>query len=1230
MLGIAVAANGAALDWKAESGYRYAEVNPASTEKVGFRQVAPEVTGIFFTNQLSKAYAATNRILENGSGVALGDIDGDGWCDIYFCGLVGDNALYRNLGNWKFEDITREAGLVCPQEFSTGAVFADIDGDHDLDLLVNSIGGGTRLFLNEGARRFREANQAGLVRQYGCTSMALADVEGDGDLDLYVATYRTTNYKDAPPGVKPDIKKVDGKIVALPEDRFITLPSRLTEGVRMFEIGEPDLFYRNDGKGNFQPVSWTDGQFVDEQGKALTAPPPGWGLSVMFRDINADGAPDIYVCNDFMWSPDHVWINDSAGRFKAIDKLALRNMSMSSMGIDFADINRDGFEDFFVVDMLSRDPHARQRQRANLLKDEITLPIQDPEYRPEIVRNTLYLNRGDGTYAEIACLSGLEATEWSWCPIFLDVDLDGYEDVLITTGNLHDVLDADSARRAARQPGDNTAERRLKHLQTYPSLDRPNLAFRNQRDLTFADYSREWGFDFNGLSHGIALGDLDNDGDLDVVMNNMNSAAGVYENQCAAPRLAVRLKGVALNTRGIGAKTRVNGGVALQSQEMIAGGRYLSCDDAMRVFAGGSTNELTIEVAWRSGKRSVVKGVKANRIYEIEEATSTGPRTSSSAAAPMAADEDVRGPMPLFEDASHLLNHTHHEEPFDDFERQPLLPDRLSEQGPGVAWHDLNGDGCEDLIIGTGRGGQLAVFSNDCRGGFVALREAPFTNAVPRDLAGLVGWAPTPGAVTLMAAMMNYEEALTTNPAVRIYNLRARSVQEALGRQVASAGPLALADMDGDGHLECFVGGRVLPRGYPETVASRIYQNVGGQLRLHPQNTRLLETAGMVTSAVFSDLTGSGLPDLLLACEWGPIRVFRNEQGTLREITHELGFSKYLGRWNGITTGDFNGDGRLDVVACNWGRNTKYQRYMGRPWRLVFGDFNGDSAMHPIETFFDKARDKWLPWRDFETVAGTLPFVAERFTTFSAYGGASIEEILGEAGKAARELRLNTVDSMMFLNRTNSFEALPLPVEAQFAPAFGVTVADFNGDGAEDMFLAQNFFAVDVETPRYDGGRGLLLLGNGRGGFTSAPGQESGIKIYAEQRGCAAADYDSDGRTDLVSTQNGGQTKLYHNVGAKPGLRVRLKGPPANAAGVGAVLRLVASEVPGPAREIHAGSGYLSQDSAVQVLNLAKSNADASIKVSVRWPGGKTTLSEVPAGAKEIEIDQAANVKRVR
>jgi hypothetical protein len=596
--------------------------NLAST-RVGFTRLPPSETGLTFTNQIADIRAITNRNLLSGSGVALGDVDGDGRCDIYFCGLDNDNRLFRNLGAWKFQDITATAGVACPNQDSTGASLIDLDADRDLDLLVTGLGTGLRLFRNNGRGQFADHTvEAGLQSWAGSMSMAVADIEGDGDLDIYLVNYRPNTLKDIPNAKfqveyvrgKPVITQLNGIPTTRPDltNRFVLTPSG-----EVLEMAEADHLYINDGTGRFTLEPFTSGRFLDEDGKPLESPPLDWGLAAIFYDFTGDGAPELYVCND-LFPPDRIWLNDGGGKFRAVSRTAIRSTSAFSMGVDFADIDRDGDADFFVTDMRSRS-HVKQHVQVGEMSSMVTPPGL-VDIRQQKGQNTLQCNRGDGTFAEISWYAGVESSDWSWGPIFLDVDLDGWEDLLISNGNQYDVQNADVAREIEGLKAAN----RLNHqellglLRKYPRLASQKVIFQNQRNLTFRDQSTAWGFSGEEISQGMALADLDNDGDQDLVINNLFTAAAVYRNDCPAPRIAIRLAGAGKNPAAIGATLTVVGRGVRQTQQMIGGGRYLSGDEALRVFAMDESGGA-ITVKWRSGKISAIQDAKANHLYVIEE-----------------------------------------------------------------------------------------------------------------------------------------------------------------------------------------------------------------------------------------------------------------------------------------------------------------------------------------------------------------------------------------------------------------------------------------------------------------------------------------------------------------------------------------------------------------------------------------------------------------------------------
>lgn len=1209
----------AALAWEQRAGYREAALTVTGNAQPGFTLLRPEQTGILFTNQMSYARSEANQNLMNGCGVAAGDFDGDGRCDLYFAGTEGGNGLFRNQGDWHFANVTVRAGVGCENQASKGVVFADIDGDGRLDLLVNALGGPNACFRNLGDGRFTNVTAAaGITARAGGHSLALSDIDGDGDLDLYLVNYGELSILRS--GGQFSVRTVNGRPAVT--GRWAKRLKLI--GNRLIELGEADVLYLNNGQGTFTPVPWTDGTFRQADGTPLKSEPLDMGLSAMFRDLNGDGAPDLYVCNDFQ-TPDRIWINDGHGHFRALPDSAVRSTCHFSMGVDFADIDRDGFEDFFTGDMLSPAHALRMRQvgATNPAPDELTEVVD----RQQVRRNTLNVNRGDGTYAEIANFAGLDATDWTWSVVFLDVDLDGYEDLLTVNAHAYDTQDLDMQERAPSAQGTGMNRQIGKNLRDFPPLITPNYAFHNRGNRTFAESGRAWGFNSTNISHGIALGDFDNDGDLDVAVSCLWQPPLLYRNESTAPRVAVRLKGKAPNTRGIGAKVRLRGGpVPEQSQEIQAGGRYLSADEPMRVFAAGSASrDLLLEVRWRSGKLSTVRGVRANRIYEIDEA---GAENAPTAPPPAAAPT-------LFQDVSPSLAHRHVENPFDETARQALLYRSLTRLGPGVAWFDFDGDGLDELVIGGGLGSPVGVYRRTA-GNWTRSLPGGWPEVWPADTAGMAAWSPSSRERGLLWAPSNYRPGSGPAPALQWLTApvggtapkptRPGDLRDLVPLELenASPGPVAVADYDGDGDLDVFVGGRLLPGRYPEPARSGLWRNDGGRLVPDAASPAALRQAGLVAGAVWSDLDGDSYPELVLACEWGPVRVFGNARGQLREVTAEVGLSNHTGWWQGVTTGDLDGDGRLDIIAANWGWNSSYHRPSpDQPVTWYHGDVDDNGTWDLFETEVEAGR-LW-PRRNLLTLGEVMPWLRLRFPTHLAFSQADLAGVLGDKMGKARLVVATTLASTVFFNRGGRFEPVPLPDEAQYAPAFAVSVADADGDGWEDVFLSQNCFAVRPDEPRLDAGLGLWLRGAGQGKLHPLSAARSGVVIHHEQRGAALGDFDADGRVDLVVSQNDGPTRLFRNENARPGLRVRLSGPAGNPDGIGANIRLQFADRPGPPRELKSGSGYWSQDSLIAVL----ATPAAPTGIAVRWPGGRRTEGSIPTGAREVLVSYDGSVAAV-
>lgn len=1205
-LGAAACSDAGPGDWVDEGAFRWREVVPRGGG--GFRSMGAPRRGIDFLYDVDEAAGLENRILAEGAGVAIGDVDGDGLADLFFAGFGGPSRLYVNRGGWRFEDATERAGIDLEGVLVRGAALVDVDGDVDLDLVLTVHGAPNRLLVNDGTGIFTNVADAGFEAARGSTTPALADIDHDGDLDLYVANYKTRQADDALSDVQRgslhDLRPgPDGRIEVPPflaEHYRVEFDGRF---LRWWELGETDELYLNDGSGRFVEAPLAE-RFRDAAGRPVDDPLLDWGLVARFSDWDGDGDPDLYVANDFN-SPDGIWMNRGDGTFDAAPATAIRSTSLSSMAVEMSDVDRDGDLDILTTDMLARDPRARRMQRPAFA--EVPEPPGMIDARVQVNRNALQMNRGDRTFADVAHAAGIAASDWTWGALFLDVDLDGREDLLVTTGHLWNPLDADSNERVLRAPPGAIDWRRT--LAAFPPLPQPNAAFRALGDGSFEDVTGTWGWGTEAdISHGIAAGDLDADGDLDVVVTRLGEPPVLMRNESPAARVLVRLRGPVGNAHGVGAWIAAEGHPAgVQIDEIVAGGSYLSSSEPAAMFAVPADGSLRVTIDWPDGARSVVESAGPNREYIVRHPDLVPDRSTAGAAG------DSGGPaaetvVPLFEDVSSRLGHAHVETAFDDRARQPLLPVSLGRLGPGVSWLDADGDDDPDLVVGSGRGGPVVLLRN-LGGGFDAPRA--LTPALEFDATTSLPHRGPGGGLEIVIGASRYEAPPPADgPAAVAVPIGGGSApRPAAPGAAAATGPLAQADIDGDGDLDIFLGGRMIPGAVPLPADSRIFRNDGGELVFDASRSVPFRELGLVSGAVFTDIDGDGDPDLALAMAWGPVRLFRNEGGGFSEVTGAVGLAEPSGRWNAITAGDFTGDGRMDLVATGWGTNTDPPS----SYSLFHGDFDRDGRYDVIEAV--RTEVGWRPIRRRDEIQAGLPG-AGRFS-YEQFADATVERLLGPAFGSAGRIDVDDSRHTVFLNRGDRFEARPLPREAQWSPSLGVAVDDFDGDGAEDIVLSQNFYAVRPGTPRYDAGRGLLLRGDGEGGFTAVSGIESGIRVYGDGRGIATADVDGDRRVDLAVGVNGGQTRLFLNRTARPGIRVRLAGDAENPDAVGATMWLTfADGSRGPAREVRSGEGYWSRSDPAQIL----ARAGEPVAIHVRWPGGTVTEHPIPEGADDVEI----------
>ena len=1179
--------------WVIHEHYQVRPLQSLTGKGNGFTEIP---NAIAFSNRISTSALVTNRHFINGSGVAIGDVDGDGLSDIFLAGMEHHSQLYRNLGKWKFDDITLRANLGLVNPRATGALFVDVDSDEDLDLLTTSIGSGVQLFINDGAGNFVDQTAlSNLPQSGGATSMASADMDGDGDLDLYVGFYKDMTVKDIWP---PDELAFE-RVVEQIEDSFAVRPfwdeeyQLIQQGNRLMrtELAEPDRFFFNDGHGYFTEGSFTDGLFLDEDGVPLFENPRHWTLSVRFQDLNNDGFTDLYVCNDFE-SPDQLWWGSAEGIFRAASTLSLRKTSQSTMSVTASDVNADGYVDLFLADMLGS--HYGERQRQHFVVPPEVLSMGDIRARPQEMQNMLLLNRHDSTFAEVARMSGVAASGWTWSSSFTDVDLDGYPDLLLTTGHAYDAMDADAqiASRTSRRPWREV-------LLDFPDLDLQNIAFRNLGNATFEEVQDGWGLGvMPDVAHGMAFGDLDLDGDQDLVINRLDAPAGLFRNHAENDRILIRLRGRSPNIHGIGSTVRViTEGLPLQTQEIIAGGLYLSSSDPSLTFA--YAEGAHIEIQWPGGHLTRIDEVDPNQEYWIRqpETSPTLPTLSSSSA------------LPLFTTQSTSLHHE--ESKYPDFNRQPLLPHKLSQRGPALAAIDLDSDGDEDLIMGSGKGVPLQVSIN--QGGQFMDHQYLGTPSTG-DHSGIVALPKM-----IIVGMSNYERLpheVGDDSKIIMLSPDGQESEFSFGPQ--TPGPLALADFTGDGSLEVFVGGHFIPGQYPLQTSSSIFRVSEDGLVRDDQLSAPLENVGLVSGATVADFNGDGHTDLALATLWGPPHVFHNRgNGQLVPMTRSLGLGDYVGWWNGIASADFNADGRLDLIVTNWGQNLPYNQEL--PLRTYYGDIDNNSSIDLLDVQWTSELDAYGLVQDFQTLTHALPSLRQHIRSYTEFSQRSAEEIFSHVLTKTPYHEVNYWATTIFLNQGSHYEAVPLPPEAQWSPAFSPVPGDYNHDGRIDLFLSQNFFEVPSGYPRLDSGRGLLLLANESYQLIPVSGQQSGIRVYGSQRAAVAADFNMDGTLDLAVTQNAGPVIQFENQSTDTGLRIELRSSLPNEYGIGAVIRPEYRDgTIGAATAVVGGGGYWSQSSLHPLI----SPRNQIHKIHIRWTGGRDTSLVIPPNLQKITIRQ--------
>jgi enediyne biosynthesis protein E4 len=1050
-----------------------------------FTSIPASYSGISFSNDLNyteRLNPFTYHNFYNGGGVAAGDINNDGLPDLFFCSNQGSNKLYLNKGNFKFEDITDKAGVGSDGLWSTGVTFVDINGDGLLDIFVCRANDfkvgfrGNQLFINNGDLTFTEkAIEYGLANTGGSVQAAFFDYDNDGDLDCYLLNYPSRSVGNDPL-VKNQRKLLDTK-------------------------GGNKLM-RNDG-GHFTDVTASAGIY----GSVI-----GFGLGVSIADINKDGWPDIYVSNDF-FERDYLYINKQDGTFEESLEKYIREISMFSMGAEIADINNDGWPDIFVTDMLP-EKEARVKTKTHFDDWEKYQVNLKNGYYHQFLRNVLQVNNGplykyadtapEFHFSEIGRFAGVQATDWSWGSLVADLDNDGYKDIYVSNGMYKDVSDQDFmeyfANSSAHKFSVSQKKPGIKELiDMLPSEPIAKYAFHNNGDLTFSDKAAEWGLDMHGFSNGSLYVDLDNDGDLDLVTNNVNMAASVYRNNSVQLHpenkfLKIVLQGDGKNRNGFGSKVTAYYNHTLSYMEENPTRGFLSCVDNRLNFGLGKIKIIdSLKIEWPGGKEQVLKNVLPNQTLIVKQSEAYFPQKNT--ALPEA--------LPVFTQQKDNagIDYVHRQEDFNDFNKYRLMHHMVSYNGPRMAKADVNGDGLEDIFICGTEKHPGALYLQTKAGKFIQSKQPAFLiDSTCTDTDCVFFDADGDGDMDLFVCSggneftdnpVSFKNRLYINNGKGDFSKSLQGLPTLVNGESSSC--VSAADYDNDGDVDLFVGIQSKTGHYGYPCKGYILQNNGKGIftDVTDEVAPALLSAGIITDAKWFDYDNDGKPDLVMTGEYMPVRVFHNINGRLEEVTSQAGMASSNGWWNHLEIADVNGDGYPDIIAGNYGLNSRFKASADKPVTMYVSDFDNNGTVEQVVCTFNGEKQYPLALR--HDMVGILPSLKKKFLKYSDYKEKTIEDIFSsEQLSNAIKLDAYELRSGIWLNDGRGhFHFQPLPAAAQYSSLYGIAFADFDHDGNPDILLGGNFYQCKPEIGIQDGSYGLLLKGNGKGKFVPVPMSQS-------------------------------------------------------------------------------------------------------------------------------------------